>query len=260
MLVIADHVGARSSRGPSQPPRGLRASADRGTTSPAARTRLRCGTGERQENRLRITEIRIASSTMQPSLSKVLRCPSTTTRTAGSTGSPPRSGHHAMRVPWKLRLRARETRKEPKDRTRVPRVRPGHHAQQPRYIGHRASHRPFDAEIEKRKQVRGRRAPAPHSAASDDVVEVAGVPQRAAQVAAVGDREHSGCECGSGAAARAPAVLVGSKGLTSFRTPCCRYVIPCRARERLFSQLEWPPHFALARPARSPPPASRPCR
>src|ERR1700680_3012874 len=44
---------------------------------------------------------------MQPSDSNVLRWPSTTVRTRGSKGTPPRSLNHATRTPLKLRSRGR---------------------------------------------------------------------------------------------------------------------------------------------------------
>src|SRR5215470_18731842 len=44
---------------------------------------------------------------MHPSDSNVLRCPSTTVRTRGSKGTPPKSLNHAMRTPLKLRASAR---------------------------------------------------------------------------------------------------------------------------------------------------------
>ena len=48
-----------------------------------------------------------ACSTMQPSDSKVARCPSTTERTRGSNGTPPRSLNQATRTPLKLRSSGR---------------------------------------------------------------------------------------------------------------------------------------------------------
>src|SRR5580765_8105469 len=45
------------------------------------------------------------SSTTQPRASNVLRWADSTARTRASSGSPPRSGHQATRVPRKLRLR-----------------------------------------------------------------------------------------------------------------------------------------------------------
>src|SRR5271155_5823874 len=48
-----------------------------------------------------------ACSTMQPSDSNVLRCASTTVRTRGSKGTPPRSLNHATRTPLKLRSSGR---------------------------------------------------------------------------------------------------------------------------------------------------------
>src|SRR5689334_13786087 len=47
---------------------------------------------------------------MQPRDSKVLRCPSTTARTRGSNGTPPRSLNHATRTPLKLRSSGRAKR------------------------------------------------------------------------------------------------------------------------------------------------------
>src|SRR6267154_3160359 len=46
-------------------------------------------------------------STMQPSDSNVARCASTTMRTRGSNGTPPRSLNHATRTPLKLRSSGR---------------------------------------------------------------------------------------------------------------------------------------------------------
>src|ERR1700722_7562682 len=51
-----------------------------------------------------------ACSTIHPSDSNVPRCPSTTVRTRGSKGTPPRSLNHATRVPLKLRSSDRPKR------------------------------------------------------------------------------------------------------------------------------------------------------
>src|ERR1700730_8715144 len=51
-----------------------------------------------------------ASSTMHPSDSNVLRCPSTTVRTRGSKGTPPRFLNQATRTPLKLRSSGRAKR------------------------------------------------------------------------------------------------------------------------------------------------------
>src|SRR5579862_7259570 len=48
-----------------------------------------------------------ACSTMHPSDSNVLRCPSTTVRTRASKGTPPRLRNHATRTPLKLRSSGR---------------------------------------------------------------------------------------------------------------------------------------------------------
>src|SRR5580704_17379863 len=47
---------------------------------------------------------------MHPKDSNVLRCPSTTARTRGSKGTPPRSLNQATRTPLKLRSRGRAKR------------------------------------------------------------------------------------------------------------------------------------------------------
>ena len=86
--------------------------------------------------------------------------------------------------------------------SRIAGVCAGHHAQKKRDIGHRSRQRTLDVETEKR-QFTGRRRhepdrrPKPH-----DVVEAGGISQRAAEVAAVGNRQHPGRERRSGAAAR----------------------------------------------------------
>src|SRR6516165_6356247 len=51
-----------------------------------------------------------ACSTMHPSDSNALRCPSTTARTRESKGTPPRSLNHATRTPLKLRSSGRAKR------------------------------------------------------------------------------------------------------------------------------------------------------
>src|ERR1051326_7742128 len=51
-----------------------------------------------------------ACSTIHPRDSNVLRCPSTTVRTRGSKGTPPRSLNQATRTPLKFRSRGRANR------------------------------------------------------------------------------------------------------------------------------------------------------
>ena len=94
-------------------------------------------------------------------------------------------------------------------------VGPADHCQQQRDVGDRAAHRALDSHPVGHVRDRPRRYPAGRRAQADDVAEAGRVAQRAAQVAAVGQRDHPGREGGGGpaaAAARAAAGVVGIPG------------------------------------------------
>ena len=154
------------------------------------------------------------SSTTQPSDSNVARCASSTARTRASSGSPPRSGAQATRSP--RRSRARSPREHGRVRSlaaRIARIGAGHHAEEKRHVGDRAGHRPVDAEAEPRKRVGGGRHQADRRPQRDDVVEVGGVAQRAAEVAAVGNGQHARGQRRAGAAARPAGALAEVVGV-----------------------------------------------
>ena len=67
----------------------------------------------------------------------------------------------------------------------------------------------------------------------DDVVEVGGIAERAAEVAAIGDRQHARRERRRRAAARSAGALGPIVRIhASCRRPCCRCATPCRTRAR----------------------------
>ena len=93
------------------------------------------------------------------------------------------------------------------DRDRRAAVGPGHHAQHQRQIRHRARHRARHVQGSPRRVRRPRWDAADRAAQTEHVTEARRIPERAAGVAAVGDRHHPAGERHGGAAARAAARL-----------------------------------------------------
>ena len=91
------------------------------------------------------------------------------------------------------------------DGNRRTRVRTCNRAQQERHVGHGARHRALDAQ----RRPRGRRWPCRHASRrrphADDAAEARGIAERAAHVAAVGNRQHPGRERDRRAAAASAA-------------------------------------------------------
>ena len=126
-----------------------------------------------------------------------------TRRTAGSSGRPPRSGLQATRT---ARRRCAGERRAERGRVRrlaagIAAVGAGHHAQQEGDVVGRPAQRAVDAEAEARERIGRGRHQADAGPQRDHVVEVRRVAQRAAEVAAVGDRQHAGGQRGARAAA-----------------------------------------------------------
>jgi hypothetical protein len=78
-----------------------------------------------------------ACSTMHPRDSNVLRCPSTTARTRGSKGTPPRSLNHATRTPLKLRSSGRAQRSAASSMESGAGIWPRDRTQHEGQVGHR---------------------------------------------------------------------------------------------------------------------------
>ena len=152
-----------------------------------------------------------ASSTMQPRSSNVFRCDSKTRRTRRSSGNPPRSRHQATRTPLKERSSGPANSRAAMRRTsdRAHRRRPT--TQQERHVGHRPRHRSLHRDANERDLHRRVGHQANARPQRDDVVEVRRIPQRAAKVAAVGERQHARRQRGgraSGRSARALGAIV----------------------------------------------------
>ena len=96
---------------------------------------------------------------------------------------------------------------------RIARVGTSHDAEQERDVGDRPCHRAVDAEAEPRKRVGGGGHETDRRPQRHDVVEVGGVAQRAAEIAAVGDGQHASRQRRSGAAARAAGALAQVVGI-----------------------------------------------
>ena len=96
---------------------------------------------------------------------------------------------------------------------RIARIDAGHRAEEKRHVGDGARHRPVDAEAEPRERVWGGRHQADRRPQRDDVVEVGGVAQRAAEIAPIGNGQHARGQRRAGSAARPAGALAEVVGV-----------------------------------------------
>ena len=126
----------------------------------------------------------------------------------------PQAAHVGGEQPVNV-LRPGQRRRRRVQGQRHPLVGPADHRQQQRDVGDRAAHRALDAHPVGHIGDRPGRHPAGRRAQPDHIAEARRVAQRAAEIAAVGQRDHPGGQGGgrpAAAAARAAAGIVGVPG------------------------------------------------